>query len=126
MPVPNGHGRAWETQAEVTHTFGVLARLLRHTKIRRWIPSAFMVEVGLADYEPAAIEVIQSDSGTPAPIAQLVARASYAEQWIRNLSTEKLADSVICVFAPNRVRYPTRCTLEYLGAFEYVVSQGLR
>lgn len=83
------------------------------------IPSPFMTEVGLTRYEPMCIEAVPSKSGHPVPLADLLARASYADQWLHRLDVGRLADAAICVFAPNEVARPEGCTLEYLGAFEY-------
>ena len=85
------------------------------------IPSAFMLEVGLSEYEPACIEAIPSESGRAIPLAELLARASYADQWLRGLDCSRLADAAICVFAPNRIASPEGCSLEHLGAYQYSV-----
>jgi hypothetical protein len=84
--------------------------------------SPFMEEVGLAEYEPGCIEAIPSDTGQPVPLTELLAGASYSEQWLPALDCTRQADAAICVFAPNRVVHPTGCTMEYIGAFEYTVG----
>jgi len=84
------------------------------------VPSAFMREVGLSEYEPDCIEAIHEDK--PTSLAELLAGASYDDQWLSKLDGKHLADSAICVFAPNRVSHPRRSSLEYLGAFDYVVK----
>jgi hypothetical protein len=81
------------------------------------IPSPFMAEVGLTDYEPACIEVIHR--GHPVPLAELLAGASYAEQWFTRLPADRTADAAVCLFAPNVVEHPEGSSLEYCGAFEY-------
>ena len=83
------------------------------------IPSAFMGEVGLSGYEPACIEAIPSESGVSVRLADLLAGASFSDQWLPGLDGSRLADSAVCVFAPNLVRHPERCSLEYVGAFPY-------
>lgn len=83
------------------------------------IPSAFMREVGLSEYEPGCIEAISSESGSPVPLSELLAGASYCDQWLPRLDRSLLADAAICVFAPNRVEHPGCCSLVYLGAFGY-------
>ena len=83
------------------------------------IPSPFTTEVGLAGYEPMCIEAITSASGRPVPLAELLARASYAGQWLPGVDGARLADAAVCVYAPNEVTRPAGCTLEDLGAFEY-------
>ena len=83
------------------------------------IPSAFMEEVGLEEYEPGSIEAIPSPSGRPVPLAELLAGASYSDQWLPAVAGNCRADAAVCVFAPNEVTRPTGSTLEYVGAFEY-------
>jgi hypothetical protein len=83
------------------------------------VPSPFMAEVGLGGYEPGCIEAIPSASGRPVPMAELLAGASYAEQWLPAVDGARRADAAVCVFEPNRVERPAGCTLEYLGAFAY-------
>jgi hypothetical protein len=85
------------------------------------VPSAFMREVGLSGYEPGCIEAIPSESGRPIPLADLLAEASYADQWLPGLDGSRLADAAICVFTPNRLARPEGCSLEYVGAFDYTV-----
>jgi hypothetical protein len=81
------------------------------------VPSAFMREVGLSEYEPACIEAIPSESGMAVPLSVLLADASYSDQWLPDLDESRGADAAICVFAPNRIEDPEGCSLEYLGAF---------
>ncbi len=83
------------------------------------IPSAFMREVGLSEYEPGCIEAILSESRRPVPLAEFLSGASYSDQWLFGLDGSRLADAAICVFAPNEVRHPEQCSLEYFGAFPY-------
>ena len=85
------------------------------------IPSVFMREVDLSEYEPGCIEAIPSKSGSPVPLSELLAGMSYADQWLPNLDGSRQADAAVCVFAPNRVGQPNGCSLEYLGAFGYRV-----
>jgi hypothetical protein len=73
------------------------------------VPSAFMREVGLSEYEPGCIEAIPSESGRPIPLAELLAGASYADQWLPCLDASRRADAAICVFAPNRLARPEGC-----------------
>jgi hypothetical protein len=81
------------------------------------VPSALMREVELSDYEPGCIEAFHSE--TPVRLAELLRGASYADQWLGKLDGSRLADAAICVFAPNCLRHPGRCSLEYLGGFAY-------
>ena len=81
------------------------------------VPSVFIGEVGLSDYEPACIECVHRPRAIP--LKELLAGASYADQWLPTLDDSRLADSAVCAFAPNVVRNPGRCSLEYVGAFHY-------
>jgi hypothetical protein len=83
------------------------------------VPSVFMQEVGLTEYEPGCIECVHRPA--PVPLHELLAGASYSDQWLPQLPAGRLADAAICVFAPNRVGQPEGCSLEYVGAFEYRV-----
>ena len=86
------------------------------------VPSRFIEEVGLTDYEPGCIEAIHSKSGTAIPLTELLAESSWADQWVRHLRGDTVADSAICVFDPNKLRHPARSSLEYLGAFSYTAT----
>jgi len=83
------------------------------------VPSAFMREVGLSGYEPGCIEAIHH--GWPVSLPELLAQASYADQWVPRLDGSARADAAICVFDPNTVEHPQRSLLGYIGAFEYQV-----
>lgn len=85
------------------------------------IPSAFIWEVGLSEYEPGCIEAILSESGSAVPLSKLLAGALYSDQWLPRLDGSRLADAAIGLFSPNRAEHPERCSLEYLGAFTYRV-----
>jgi hypothetical protein len=74
------------------------------------VPSPFIREVGLSGYEPGRIEAVHKDA--PTPLARLLAAASYADQWLAKVDSDRIADSAICVFAPNRVARPTDSCLE--------------
>lgn len=84
------------------------------------IPSAFMREVELDGDTPACIEAIHQ--AEPAPLADLLAGASYAEQWVHLLDGSVLASEAVCVFEPNTVGRPIGASLRYLGAFPYRVD----
>jgi len=84
------------------------------------IPSTFMREVELHDYEPMAIEAIASDSERPVPVAALLAHCSWAQRWLPALDGARTADAAICVFSPNLVPYPERCSLQHLGVVHFV------
>ncbi len=85
------------------------------------VPSTFMREVGLSEYEPGCIEAILSETGRPVPLKELLEGASWCDQWLPALDGLRRADAAICVFAPNRVERPGNCSLEYIGPFEYRV-----
>ena len=84
------------------------------------IPSAFMREVELHDYEPMAIEAVPSDSGRPVTVAALLAHCAWAGRWLPALDGARTADAALCVFSPNLVPYPERCALEHLGVVHFV------
>jgi hypothetical protein len=85
------------------------------------IPSAFMNEVGLDEYEPHCIEAFPSQTGQPILLTELLAGASYSDQWLSRLDGTRLADAAICMFPPNEADHPEKCSLEFIGAFEYRV-----
>jgi hypothetical protein len=91
----------------------------KYTEDGDGIPSAFMQEVGLSEYEPGCIEAISSESGSAVPLSELLAGASYSDQWLPHLDRSRLADAAICLFAPNRADHPESCSLEYVGTFPY-------
>ena len=117
---------------DTVHVFISTGRFRSHDGMRAYIdetytddgdgiPSAFMVEVGLEEYEPGCIEALPSETGSPVPLSELLARASYADQWLPHLDGSRLADAAICVYPPNVADRPADCSLEYLGAFPYRV-----
>ena len=74
------------------------------------VPSPFWLETGLSDYEPACIE--SELAPAPQPLRQLLDGASYGDSWLAQAVADAnglLADTVVCVFAPNRLalRWPT-------------------
>ena len=81
------------------------------------LPSAFIAEAGVTRFEPMCIEAIYRPA--PVPLAEMLARASYADQCLAREDGTRTADAAIRVFAPNRVGTPAGCSLEYVGAFEY-------
>jgi hypothetical protein len=81
------------------------------------IPSRFMLEVELSDYDPMCIESFHS--ARPLPLAELLRGASFGAQWIAHLDAARVAESAICVFSPNAVANPERTSLEYVGAIRY-------
>lgn len=83
------------------------------------VPSAFMREIELTNYEPSCIEAFHA--ARPELLVDLLAGVSYADQWLAGLDVSRTADSAICVFAPNQVRQPRRSSLEYFGSFSYEV-----
>ncbi|MEZ6183478.1 MAG: immunity 22 family protein [Planctomycetota bacterium] len=77
----------------------------------------FQREVEVAHYEPMAIEAVHS--AEPQPLRELLARTSYAEQWLPALPEDAEASQAFCVFAPNQLRDPEASSLDYVGAFAY-------
>lgn len=60
--------------------------------------------------------------GAAVPLGELLARASYCDQWLPKVDGSRRADAAICVFSPNVVGNPEGCSLEYVGSFEYRVE----
>ena len=86
------------------------------------VPSEFIREVGLTEYEPGSIECEHRDS--PIPLSEFLVRALYSNQWMPQLDRSQLAqtaDALICVFEPIKVARPHQCSIEHLGGFEFQV-----
>lgn len=81
------------------------------------VPSQFMREVELLDYEPMCIECIHSM--TPLPLIELLQGVSNGDQWLPKVGSTLVAKSAICVFTPNVVARLQRTSLQYVGAFDY-------
>lgn len=83
-------------------------------------PSQFMLETGLADFEPGCIESVMMQ--TPQTLGALLEGMSYGESWL-DAAYAQVVDGLfttcVCVFAPNTLAHPQRCSLSYLGAFHY-------
>ena len=84
------------------------------------VPSPFLLETGLSGYEPACIESVLAPS--PQPLQQLLQSMSYGDSWLALALSDAnglLADTVVCVYAPNMLAHPQQCTLARLGAYHY-------
>ena len=86
------------------------------------VPSPFFLETGLTHYEPACVE--SALLASPAPLAQLLADISYGDSWLAQACADAdaqgvLADTSICVFAPNQLAHPQRSSLHYVGSYRY-------
>ncbi|KAB8060159.1 hypothetical protein GCN74_09315 [Janthinobacterium sp. FT14W] len=84
------------------------------------VPSPFFLETGLTHYEPACIE--SAMLAAPVPLAQLLDGVSYGDSWLAQACADGdaqglLADTGICVFAPNRLAHPQRCSLHHVGSY---------
>ena len=82
------------------------------------VPSPFFLETGLTRYEPACVESAMLAS--PAPLAQLLDGVSYGDSWLAQACADAqgvLADTSVCVFAPNQLAYPQRSSLHYVGSY---------
>lgn len=115
---------------ETVHVFIAAGRFHSFEEVRSFIdktytedgdgvPSPFMREVGLSEYEPGCIEAIHASK--PTTLAELLADASYNDQWLAKLDGNRVANAAICVFAPSFLAHPERSSWEYVGAFRYVV-----
>jgi hypothetical protein len=91
------------------------------------VPSQFMRETGLREYQPGWIERLHSP--TPLPLRDLLRDVSCADQWIHRVDASLVADSAICVFSQidvylgrmNALNHPQRTSMQYVGAFPYRV-----
>ncbi|MGV8868516.1 MAG: immunity 22 family protein [Janthinobacterium svalbardensis] len=86
------------------------------------VPSPFFLETGLTCYEPACFESAMLAS--PAPLAQLLDGVSYGDSWLAQACADAaaqgvLADTCVCVFAPNQLAHPQRSSLYYVGSYAY-------
>ncbi|MGK5041090.1 immunity 22 family protein [Janthinobacterium sp. GB1R12] len=86
------------------------------------VPSPFFLETGLTHYEPACIE--SALLASPAPLAELLDGVSYADSWLAQACADAdaqglLADTAVCVFAPNRLAHPQGSSLHYVGSYAY-------
>ena len=84
------------------------------------VPSPFFLETGLTHYEPACVE--SALLAAPAPLAQLLDGVSYGDSWLAQACADAqglLADTSICVFAPNQLAYPERSSLHHVGSYVY-------
>ncbi|MDN2710005.1 immunity 22 family protein [Janthinobacterium sp. SUN118] len=89
------------------------------------VPSAFFLETGLTQYEPACLE--SAMLAAPAPLAQLLDGVSYGDSWLARAGADAdaqgvLADTSVCVFAPNQLAHPQRSSLHYVGSYAYVIA----
>ena len=93
----------------------------RYTDDGDGIPSEFMTEVGLSEYEPGCIEAVWSVSGEPVPVRELLREASYVEQWLHGVDEERTGDAALCVYSPNVLATPHAASMQCLGEFAYAV-----
>ncbi|MGK5047188.1 immunity 22 family protein [Janthinobacterium sp. GB4P2] len=93
------------------------------------VPSPFFLETGLTHYEPVCVE--STLLAAPAPLVQLLDGVSYGDSWIVQACADAdadadarglLADTGICVFAPNQLAHPQRSSLHYVGSYRYRVD----
>nr|WP_314636935.1 immunity 22 family protein [uncultured Janthinobacterium sp.] len=86
------------------------------------VPPPFFRETGLTHYEPACVESAMLAS--PAPLAQLLDGVSYGGSWLAQACADAeaqgvLADTCVCVFAPNQLAHPQRSALHHVGSYAY-------
>ncbi|MGK5055724.1 immunity 22 family protein [Janthinobacterium sp. LB2P49] len=89
------------------------------------VPSPFFLETGLMHDEPACVESAMLAS--PVPLAQLLDGVSYGDSWLPQACADAqaqgvLADTSVCVFAPNQLAHPQRSSLHYVGSYRYRVD----
>ncbi|MBR7634723.1 immunity 22 family protein [Janthinobacterium lividum] len=113
----NGRFPGWEAlQAYLAPTY---------TEDGETVPSPFFLETGLTGYEPACVE--SAMLAAPVPLAQLLDGVSYGDSWLAQACTDAeaqgvLADTSVCVFAPNQLAHPQRSSLHYVGSYRYRVD----
>ncbi|MDZ5636276.1 immunity 22 family protein [Janthinobacterium sp. GMG1] len=89
------------------------------------VASPFFLETGLTHYEPACVESAMLAS--PAPLARLLDGVSYGDSWMALACADAdgqhlLADTSVCVFAPNQLAHPQRSSLHHVGSYRYCVE----
>ena len=89
------------------------------------LQSPFFLETGLTHYEPACFESAMLASA--APLAQLLDGVSYGDSWLAQACADAqaqgvLADTSVCVFAPNQLAHPQRSSLHHVGSYRYRVD----
>ena len=90
----------------------------RYTEDGDEVASPFFLETGLPQYEPGCVESAMLAS--PAPLAQLLDGVSYGDSWLAQACADAqgvLADTSVCVFAPNQLAHPQRSSLHYVGSY---------
>lgn len=113
----NGRFPGWEAlQAYLAPTY---------TEDGETVPSPFFLETGLTGYEPACVE--SAMLAAPVPLAQLLDGVSYGDSWLAQACADAeaqgvLADTSVCVFAPNQLAQPQRSSLHYVGSYRYRVD----
>lgn len=135
----DGTGGIGEIGEPIVHVFACSARFASWEALQTFlapsytddgdvVPSPFFLETGLTQYEPACIESAMLAS--PAPLARLLQGASYADgdgSWLAQASLDAdaqglLADTGVCVFAPNRLAHPGRSSLRHVGSYTYSID----
>nr|WP_269462248.1 hypothetical protein [Janthinobacterium lividum] len=96
-----------------------------YTEDGETVPSPFFLETGLTGYEPACVE--SALLAAPVPLAQLFDGVSYGDSWLAQACADAvaqgvLADTSVCVFAPNQLAHPQRSSLHYVGSYRYRVD----
>ena len=87
------------------------------------VPSPFFLETGLTCYEPACFE--SAMLAPAAPLAHLLDGVSYGDSWLAQACADAqgmLADTGVCVFAPNQLAHPRRSSLRHVGSYPYRVE----
>lgn len=77
------------------------------------LPSTFMRETHLDEFEPTCIEV--QHFTTPRQGRDLFPGFSWSDRWAQQVECLSEADTVICVFPPNQLVTPEQTVLTYLG-----------
>ncbi|MGK5028696.1 immunity 22 family protein [Janthinobacterium sp. DSP2-3-3] len=99
----------------------------RYTQDGAELPPPFFLETGLTHYEPAGVE--STLLASPAPLVQLLDGISYGDSWLAQACADAdaqglLADTSVCVFAPNQLAHPERSSLHHVGSYAYAYGDG--
>ena len=92
-----------------------------YTEDGDYIPSTLMKETQLSDYEPDCIEAVYEASSKA--VNALLSENSYSEQWINQIKEDQQFNSAICMYSPNHLNHPERCSMKYLGKFNITLPQ---
>ncbi len=83
--------------------------------------SVFLNEVGIADYEPQAIE--SAAVGESGPLRKILAGSSYLALWQAGLP-DIAARYFVLLFAPNVITRTNTTLVHYIGKFDFTIPRA--